>query len=116
MGLLNPLQAPADTVWRTPTLTGGWANYGSGFTPARYRRLANGQIEVQGLLAGGTTTQGTVLLNLPAGYRPNATYMVSTLANNLVARVDLQTTGDLTVTICPSNVFLSINFCFYADA
>jgi hypothetical protein len=67
--LLSPqsIIGQADTGWITPTLLNSWTNYGSGWNTAGYRKIA-GIVYLKGLVTGGT--QGTVVYNLPAGFRP----------------------------------------------
>jgi hypothetical protein len=54
----------AQEDWITPTLVNGWAN-----TSARYYKDNFGIVRLKGSVANGTTTGGTILFNLPAGYR-----------------------------------------------
>lgn len=59
-----------DTGWITPTLSNGWGQY-AGWEPFAYRRI-NGVVYLRGLISGGTTTDGTLIFNLPVGFRPAA--------------------------------------------
>lgn len=61
--------------WKTPTLLNGWVDYGSTWQGARYRRLG-GVVYIQGLVKSGTAS---TVFNLPAGYRPAAALMFSTM-------------------------------------
>lgn len=54
-----------------PTLSNSWANFDSAnYTPVRYMRdLVNNTVRVEGVAKDGTVG-GSILFNLPAGYRP----------------------------------------------
>ena len=53
----------------TVSLQNGWSNYGQGFPPAGYWKDASGSVHLRGLIKGGDTTGGTVIFDLPEGYR-----------------------------------------------
>lgn len=66
IALLTPLP------WQTITLSGGWTNR-AGYTPASYRKLFSGSnLQIVLNLTAGTTTNGTTIFTLPAGYRPTS--------------------------------------------
>lgn len=75
--------------WQTPALTAPWAAYsGSGvYRVPRYRR-DGGEVVIEGLLdTGGTSVTGNqTLFTLPAGYRPNAGYVFTAMANGPAPR------------------------------
>lgn len=99
------------TSWIAPTLLNSWTNFGSGFQSARFRRLISGQVEIQGLVTGGTGPASTVF-TLPAGYRPTAALVFSTIANNAIARLDVEADGDVRWQAGGTNAFLSLNCVF----
>lgn len=70
-------------LWRPMTLQNGWANRGAGFPPAQYRMLSNGNVQYVLNVTGGTTTSGTVIANLPVGFRPPYEIPLSGLAHGL---------------------------------
>jgi hypothetical protein len=59
-----------------PTLLNGWVNYGTVDIPpnvygeAGYYKDKENRVQLKGLIRSGTFSPGTVLFNLPAGYRP----------------------------------------------
>lgn len=59
----------SQVVWNSITLQNAWYYYGSGAVPA-YRKDGNNNVYVKGLIKSGTAANGTVLFNLPAGFRP----------------------------------------------
>ena len=59
-----------DSEWKevqTGQFANGWQNYGVPFGPARYRRLLDGLVVLEGLIQGGTA--GNHAFYLPPGYR-----------------------------------------------
>lgn len=94
--LAKPALLAADVGWLTPTLKNGWTNYGAGYGPIGYRKLANGMVIMRGLAAGGTG----VIFTLPAGFRPDASQslLFTSFANpNVACRIDVGPSGDVTV-------------------
>lgn len=60
----------SDSGWNLMTsFGGGWTVYGSGWETPAYRKIS-GIVYMRGLLAPGTTSAGTTIYTLPAGYRP----------------------------------------------
>ena len=58
-----------DQTWVNATLLNGWVNMGGSNQIARYRiNQRNGNVELSGLVNSGVS--GTVVFELPAGYRP----------------------------------------------
>ena len=100
------------TSWITPTLLNSWVNFGSGFQSARFRRLISGQVEIQGLVTAGTGPASTVF-TLPVGYRPAAALVFATIANNAIARLDVEADGDVRWQAGGTNAFLSLNCTFH---
>lgn len=60
----------ADTDWANLTLQNGWLAYDGGttFELPRYRRYANGLVEVEGLVTAGSLS--LAIATLPVGFRP----------------------------------------------
>lgn len=56
--------------WTYPVLESGWRNVGRSHMPARFRRLANGLVVVNGELKDGDC--GSLVLSFPADYAPVA--------------------------------------------
>lgn len=53
-----------------PTLQNGWTNMGGSFATVGYFKGPDSVVHLKGMIKAGTVTNGTVLFNLPAGYRP----------------------------------------------
>jgi hypothetical protein len=61
------------TSWVNLTLQNGWSATANGLTTAttpQYRKNLFGELELRGLMGGGTIAQGTVIATLPVGFRP----------------------------------------------
>lgn len=57
-----------DATWTAAILGNSWANYGTPYAPAGYRKDANGIVHLRGLIKLGT--MGAAAFTLPTGYRP----------------------------------------------
>lgn len=80
-----------DTSWTVVSaFSNSWANYGSGYDPAAYRKEGD-WVKLRGLIAGGTNAQ--IAFTLPTGYRPPYQQIYPSLQNSVFGRVDVQTTG-----------------------
>jgi prepilin-type N-terminal cleavage/methylation domain-containing protein len=86
----------AGATWTTMSLQNGWVVYNatSNATP-QYTKAADGIVTLKGLIKSGTTTNGVVLMTLPAGYRPSATITLASICDHLPCRIDIQADGDV---------------------
>jgi hypothetical protein len=81
-------------AWIAPTLLNSWVNVGAGFATAGYRKTPWGEVQCRRLLKDGTMTNGTVLFNLPVGYRPSASqYFTGLQGNNTACRLTVEAGG-----------------------
>lgn len=74
-----------DSGWITATLTNSWVAFGTPYATPSYRIL-NGVVYLQGFAKSGTTTVGTTIFTLPAGYRPLATIRFVVADGNTTAQ------------------------------
>lgn len=58
-------------TWHAPTLQNGWYNNGGTSAVAGYKRDSSGFVHIKGEIIGGTVTSGTLIFQLPVGYRPS---------------------------------------------
>lgn len=57
--------------WIAPSMLNGWTNYNtSTWDVTGYMKDSLGFVHIRGFLKGGTTNAGTIVFQLPAGYRP----------------------------------------------
>lgn len=96
----------------TPTLQNGWLAFGNGYATPRV--VKNGNIvHVEGLIKSGTTTAGTVVFNLPLGFRPSARIIETLATQSGSATVDINTNGDISTSVgwsTPTWISLSMTF------
>ncbi|MGO1069634.1 hypothetical protein [Lysobacter sp. CA199] len=80
-------------AWQVPTLTSPWSNYGDAFAAAGYRK-DGGRVQLRGLVKGGAG--GSIVLTLPAGFRPPAQQVfIANCDAASPARVDVRSNGDV---------------------
>jgi hypothetical protein len=80
-----------------PTLLNSWVDFGSGWATASYRKDSTGTVHLSGRIKDGTTTSGTVLFTLPAGFRPptTATFIVPISPDGTSGLIEVATNGDV---------------------
>jgi hypothetical protein len=102
------LAAITPGAWLSPTLLNSWVNYGAPFETAGYRKTPTGEVQLRGMIKNGTTTNGTVLFTLPAGYRPaNTRAFPSVQGGNASCRIDVSAAGDVTIqTVTNANLLV----------
>jgi hypothetical protein len=94
---LGGVMYPEDSVavlWTNATLLNGWTNWDTGaFTTAGYHQDSDGTVHLRGLVKAGG--YGLAIFNLPAGMRPAKRLLRVTQSNNLTARIDIHSNGDI---------------------
>lgn len=99
-------------AWNGITLQNAWINTGGVYALARYRKDKHGVVWLQGRIQGGTTTSGTLLFTLPAGYRPISKLSFTVVTNNTsadqVGQIDIDTTGNVYL-IVGYNTYLTLD-------
>lgn len=103
VGALTQTQGDARYVlqqtitWNALTLQNGWVYYGSGATAA-YRKDGMNNVFVKGLIKSGTASNGTIMFNLPSGYRPKEVrYFYGFDASGVAQRLEVDPTGDVKI-------------------
>ena len=82
-------------TWLVPTLNAPWTNYGDAFSNAAYRKDGN-RVQLRGLVKAGAG--GSVVCNLPAGFRPPAQQIFVAVSDAPApARIDVRSNGDVAV-------------------
>ena len=64
------------TATANSTLANGWQNYGSPYPALSFCKDSSGRIEAMGLVRNGTTTFGTPIGSVPAGFQAAQTLLV----------------------------------------
>lgn len=109
-----------DGAWTNATLLDNWTNYGGGFQVARFRKLSNGMVTLQGLIHCTGTPSANSVINLPAGYRPSLN-LIFTCSNTAgQSRWDVRPDGSVIIstgdsTGAPANYTSLSTIQFYAD-
>lgn len=113
--IIGSLEPPTpDDSWHTPTLLNSWVDYDTTqWQGARYRKLSNGMVTIQGLVKNGTGPPSDVFV-LPVGYRPAKNLIFATIANNVFGRLDVYPTGSVNWSSGGTNGFLSLSVSFFA--
>jgi hypothetical protein len=75
------------TQWCTLTLQNSWVHYGAPYASPRYTKASDGVVQLKGLIKSGTTTAGTVIAALPAGYCPKQPLYMTTEGADAWARL-----------------------------
>ncbi|MEU3613536.1 hypothetical protein ABZ725_14630 [Streptomyces sp. NPDC006872] len=108
-------------AWTSPSLTSPWINYpgGGNYQGARYKRMADGMVVIEGLIASNSVSVSGVsnVFTLPAGYRPTATLVFGTLnTGNVIRQLEVVETGVVRFAALPAGAvgFISINCQFLA--
>lgn len=106
-----------DTAWVGVSFANSWANNGVGFQNPQYKKYNNGDVQIRGLAACGTTTAATNTMTLPVGYRPTATdYWLLATDAAVAKRFDVGTAGTVAYTTggaCAFIDFSAIRFSVY---
>lgn len=86
-------------AWVKPTLQNLWTNRAGAFPNMQYRiGPTSHRVEMIGQIVPGTLADGTVLFNLPVGFRPVwQVILLATDAANAVCRIIVETNGDVKI-------------------
>jgi hypothetical protein len=107
------LEADVPGAWTALTLQNGWTASSGTFVPS-YRKVPGNKVELAGTLTGGTNSNGTVVANLPVGFRPNVEKMLNAGTNTGIAlNISITTAGDVrisNVSTAPVSIFLDDSF------
>lgn len=92
-----------------PAYAAGWAYYGSVFNTPGFWKDADGIVHLRGLCAGTGTTVGTTIFTLPPGYRPVLQELLVAVANNAIARIDVQADGQIKYAAGANGTWVSLD-------
>ena len=77
------------------TLQNSWVAYSTGWSQPQATIGSDGRVTVDGTIKSGTTTAGTVIATLPAGYRPPYAHVFVVATNGGTAKIYVQTNGNI---------------------
>jgi hypothetical protein len=98
----------ATDAWHALTLSGTWANVGSGSDAAAYALDLLGWVVVKGFVTSGGATTIAVL---PSGYRPSQIKRFATTALGAFGTLVVDTSGNITLPVGSfTNVSINMRF------
>jgi hypothetical protein len=84
--------------WTGLSLQNSWVAFDAvNYAPPSYTKASDGVVTVRGLIKNGTYAPGTVIANLPAGYRPAERQIYTCTANGSWSRVDVLPNGNIEI-------------------
>lgn len=83
-------------TWHAVSYQNSWSDFGAPMAPVSYRRMPDGTVFLRGMAKGGTQTDGTIVFNIPAGFRPLYKHQFH-FRGATDTRIDIDTNGDVTV-------------------
>lgn len=95
---INTMYYPASFGgWQTPLMQGNWVSYDGGafFATPQYTKGSDNIVRVKGIVKNGNTANGTVVFNLPAGYRPKERLLTTSVCADAYCRVDVLPNGNV---------------------
>ena len=103
---IGPTQHAA-LAWTAPTLLNSWVNYdAANFSNAGYVKDNEGFVHLRGVVGSGVAA---TVFTLPSGFRPARRAIFSVVGNDLFARVDVATTGDVVVIVGAGGTLLQLD-------
>lgn len=106
---LRTKEAVTPGAWIAPTLLNSWVDSGAPEEVAGYRKTLWGEVQLRGSIKNGTTTNGTTILTLPAGYRPASTRRFgSVFASSGSCTILVDAAGAVTIYQVTNNAVLSL--------
>lgn len=80
-----------------PAFKNSWTNFGSGWAAASFVRKPDDWVQLHGLVknAANPLTLPSTIFTLPPGYWPEATILYPSMANNVIARVEIDPSGNV---------------------
>ena len=83
--------------WTAPVLLNEWVNYtdGNEYNTTGYIKDPLGFVHVKGIIKSGIANMGTVLFQLPQGYRPVLTSGFACWGENGAIRIDVNKLGNV---------------------
>jgi len=92
---INRLENPIGLSWRDLVLQNGWVKHSDIlFAPPQFTKTKENIVLLRGLISSGTITTGTVLFNVPEGYRPEYTVLCDLQTSTGIGRIDIDPSGN----------------------
>lgn len=110
---LSDLSIPTPS-WTSVTFQNSWNNIGGANATVQYTKIS-GVVYLKGMASGGTATAGTIVFNLPAGYRPAAYRNFAVISNNAFGYISIAPNGDVAIQVGVSGSLAFDNISFPAE-
>lgn len=115
---VSALENPLDPGWINIELQNSWVQTATieAVLPKYFKNKFN-QVFIRGVISSGTTTNGTVIFKLPAGYRSSKIEVVTILEDTGSgdAHLHIHPSGNVTIERVTSSAAISIECSFYAE-
>jgi len=95
---------PEDVIY--PTLNAPFTNYGASYRDIGYYKQGD-RVYLQGL--GNNSSSTGAIFTLPVGYRPSHRIILTALAGNQIARIDIETNGVVYYWVGPNAQFFTLD-------
>ncbi|MDD9148165.1 SGNH/GDSL hydrolase family protein [Sporolactobacillus sp. CQH2019] len=99
----------SNSIINRPALQNSWQDYSAGVSQAEYYISRDNQVHFQGLIKPGTTTAGTILFNIPAGFRPYIDRWFLVDSNGGTCRVTVSPGGNVVLQSGTPTTYLSLD-------
>lgn len=96
-------------TWTTMTLNNGWVAYSASYSTLQYTKTSDGMVTLRGLIRSGTTTAGTLIAVLPAGFRPAKGILIDSTCAAVFCRLDISNIGAITASTGVSAAYTSFD-------
>lgn len=108
--------APAGSgplVWNNLTLQNAWVNFNAAtHASAQYAKDEHDIVRLRGMIKSGVAVAGTVLSNVPVGFRPPKTVTFAAMGESgggSAEAVEVLANGDVVLQTAASSVYLSLS-------
>jgi len=100
--------------WTNLVFQNGWVDYDvPGYGNAQFTKSKDGLVSLRGLIKNGTV--GAVIATLPQGYRPSKQVLSATASGGSIARLDIDTSGNIWASTGYNGWYSLDGITFYAD-
>lgn len=83
-------------IWQAVVYSNSWVDFDAAtYFGVQYYKDSLGIVHMRGAAKNGTTTAGTTMITLPAGYRPGRALAVVVNSNNTFARIEINPDGTI---------------------
>lgn len=96
-------------TWTSLTLQNSWVWFGGNPATPAVTKGSDGIVMLKGLIKSGTIANGTLIANLPAGFRPQQEIVANGVSNNIFGRFDIWPNGNIVSVSVNNNAWLTLD-------